>query len=199
MFNLTETEKRGLAAIDQDRLERFIDAAILNEWFGDMENMDFYACDSHVMRHLRIFEERLADYRNSKAAEKRRRTLYSAEKAGRELSFAASQMKERLAREIKDGKLFRIDNFLHPPIHFTADISVRIAYQWRQAEADEWSYGAMTVRHRFKKISDLGETPKRKQSAWKVEEERQADLYAVWDHLRKLAQLSLQVSIGTQL
>ncbi|WP_395541061.1 hypothetical protein [Neotabrizicola sp. sgz301269] len=194
MLNLTDSEKVGLASIDLCELHAQIDRAIRCERVGTWDKIDFHACGPYVMQHLRTFESRMTDYRNSKSVEKRKRTLYAVEKAGRDLSFAVSQMKDRMERETKEGEHFYVDDIHFPPGTLTENLMVRVAFKWRRSIDEDWSYGGITVRHRYTKLRvyDGIPRPQRKPSAWKIDEDRQSDLFAVWQHLYHLTQFALQ-------
>lgn len=196
LINLEDREKRAIAAIDKRELDRLIDEAITYEQHGKFSNLPLHDCGDYVSNKLRYFDGALADYRKAKSAKKREETLYLAQKAGRDLTFAVSQMKQRLEVEEREGQLFHVFDPSMPPFSLTENMRVRVSYRWRMSAEDDWNSGSILFKHKVRPRRDpyaaMQPKPKRKPSARKLAEDRENDLRREWEHLEQLAHWSVR-------
>lgn len=80
-----------------------------------------------------------------------------------------------------------------PPTRLTPDMSVRVMYQWRASSSESWTHGFIEFTHLVVSRKDYTQPPpKRKPSAAVAVRKQQEDLFAEWDHLRKLALWSVR-------
>lgn len=196
LINLEDREKRAIAAIDNRELDRLIDEAITYEQHGKFSNLPLHDCGDYVSSKLRSFDRALTEYRKAKSAKKREETLYSAQKAGRDLTFAIMQMKQRLEVEEREGQLFRVFDPSMPLITPTDNMRVRVNYRWRSSAEDDWNSGSILFKYKFRPRRDpytlTQPKPKRKPSARKLAEDRENELRREWEHLEQLAHWSVR-------
>lgn len=180
--NLSETEKSAIASIDGQELDKLIDQAIYAEKLGDLYKLPLSNCGIYVSGKLSHFRQALSKYGQAKAAKKRSETKYDAEKAGRDLSFAFSQMKRRLEEEAKDGEIFYVYDQIYWPSRFNADLTVRVNYRWRRSVDEDWNHGSITFVHKVVFRPDFSRlAPKRKPSAAKQAQDLQDQLARTWE------------------
>lgn len=192
-INISREEQSAISDIDASELDRLIDKAIQGEQSGDLHRLPLTRCGTYVSTKLHYFDQALTRHRIAKSARKREETGDALRRAGRELSFAFSAMKQRMETEQAEAELFQIDDQIIPPYRFTKTMSVRVSFRWRQTIADEWQRGSITFVHQHDPRPDYTTpTPKRKTSAAKQEEQLQNQLYQTWEHLMSGALCSVR-------
>ncbi|MFG1433019.1 hypothetical protein V5F44_10060 [Xanthobacter sp. V2C-8] len=191
-INISRDEQDAIKAIDARELDKLIDKAIQNEQSGDLHRLSLTCCGTYVSTKLHHFDQALARHRLAKSARKREETGDALRRAGRELSFAFSAMKQRMETEQVEAELFRVDDQIMPPYRFTKQMSVRVGYRWRRTIEDEWQWGSITFVHHHDPRPDYTPAPKRKPSAAKQEQELQDRLYQTWEHLMRGALYSVR-------
>lgn len=190
LINLDESEVRAISAIDMDELRTLIDQAIRDEQSLPLSRVPLRACGPYVSAKVSDFSEALGRYRAGNSAAKREDTLYYADKAGRELVFAVSQMKSRLEIEQREGQTFKVFDPLLAYFEPSEKMRVRVDYRWRSDAQSEWTNGSIEFHHEVP--SDFGlptfgvTTPKRKPSRAAVLEARRRRLHEEWEHLLQL-------------
>lgn len=190
---ISDGEATAIKAIDGHDLDELIDKALMDRSAGELHRLPLSRCGSHVATKLHHFESALRKYRDAKSSKKMEETRYLAERAGRDLSFAFSSMKVRLAAEERDRQFFRIDDQIHVPWTFSKDLSVRVSFRWRRAVEDPWTFGTITFHHEAtpNRRYDLPR-PKRKPSPAKQAQELQEELSRTWEQLRTMALYSVR-------
>lgn len=185
-INIPEDEARALGAIDARELNRLIDDALREERATPLFGLSLMDCGPYVAGRLRTFERALADHAQARAPRKRAETDDRARRAGRDLAYAVSAMKHRLAREKKDGQLFHVDDRIMPPLHFGYRLSVCIGFRWRRSADEEWTYGNITFHHEVDSRPDYTvPVPKRRPSAARQAQEAQEKLFRTWEDLTR--------------
>lgn len=193
MINLTDREKTAISDIDERELESLIDKALQNERVGGLHQLFPSDCGSYLATELHKFERSLRELAESKSAQKRERKRSEAMRAGRNLSFALSQMKDRVKREIEDGLMFYVDDHIFWPHHFHKDLRVSVSYKWRQTVENPWTHGRIEFNHQHNPRPDYtAPHPKRKPSAAKQKQDLQDALSREWEHLKDLALFSVR-------
>ena len=193
LFNLTESEKQAIKSIDESELHRLISVALDREQLGELNQMPLNECGLFVSRVVHRFGAKLAEYRASKAAKKRDRTLYDARRVGNELSSAVAQMKTRVKEEEKDAQYFHIEERPYWPTRFSRNLGVTVSYRWREKSNDEWHYGSIAFIHKAsEKLGDWRDRYTRKPSAARREEMLQDELSQIWEALRMQAHYSVR-------
>lgn len=196
LINLEDREKRAIAAIDNGELDRLVDEAITYEQHGKLNNLPLHDCGDYVSSKLRYFDRALADYRKAKSAKKREETRYSAQKAGRDLTFAVRQMKQRLEVEEREGQIFHVFDPSMPLVAPSENMRVRVSYRWRESPENDWNSGSILFKYKFRPRRDpytlTQPKPKRKPSARKLAEDRENELRREWEHLEQLAHWSVR-------
>lgn len=192
-INISRDEQDAISTIDANELDKLIDKAIRDEQSGDLHRLSLTRCGTYVSTKLHYFDQALARHRIAKSARNREETGDALRRAGRELSFAFSAMKQRMETEQAEAELFRVDDQIMPPYRFTKAMSVRVSYRWRRTIADEWQWGSITFIHQHDPRPDYARSaPKRKPSAAKQEQELQNQLYQTWEHLMRGALYSVR-------
>lgn len=185
-INIPDDEKHALGRVDARELDRLIDDALREESATRLFSLPLADCGPYVAGRLRSFERALADHGQARAPRKRAETGERARRAGRDLAYAVSAMKHRLAQEEKDGQLFHVDDRIMPPTHFSNRLSVCIGYRWRRSTEEEWNYGSITFHHDVDPRPDYAApVPKRKLSASQQAQETQERLYQTWEDLTR--------------
>lgn len=196
LINLSDREKQAIGAINSGELHDLVDQAIRSEHLGKLSSSPLYDCGEYVATKLRYFDQALAAYRIAKSAKKLEETLYSAHKAGGDLTFAFGQMKQRLEVEEREGQLFFVCDPTMPPFGLTENMQIRVSYRWRRTTEDEWTSGSIIFKHKVRPRIDYHALalpkPKRKPSARKLAEDRENDLLREWEHLERLAHWSVR-------
>lgn len=192
-ISISRDEQDALKAIDNRELHNLVDQAIREERTGELRRLPLTRCGSYVSTQLHYFDQALARYRLAKSARKREETGDALRRAGRDLTFAVDAMKRRMETEQADAQLFQIDDQIMPPYRFSKQMSVRVSYRWRRTIEDEWQWGSITfVHHHDPRPDYTAQTPKRKPSATKQEQELQNRLYQTWEHLMRGALYSVR-------
>lgn len=185
-INIPEEEARALSAIDAKELNRLIDDALREERAAPLFSLPLTDCGPYVAGRLRTFERALADHAQARALRKRAETDDRVRRAGRDLAYAVSAMKHRLAGEEKDGQLFHVDDQIMPPLHFENRLSVRIVFRWRRSIDEEWTYGNITFHHEVDPRPDYSvPVPKRKPRVARQVQEKQERLFRTWEDLTR--------------
>ncbi|WP_428699346.1 hypothetical protein [Stappia sp.] len=194
LLNLTDSEKRAIAAINSGELDELIDSAIRFERFGELSRLPLRNCGEFVSGRLRYFEEALAAYRIAKSVKNREAKLYSARKAGSDLSFAVDQMKQRLEVEERENHLFYVFDPVFTPFNLSENMHVRVSYRWRRRTEDEWTSGSILFKYNARPRIDnyWRDKSRRKPSAKKLADDRETDLRHQWEHLVQLAHWSVR-------
>ncbi|WP_374651019.1 hypothetical protein [Dongia sp.] len=192
-INISRDEQEAISAIDASELDTLIDKAIRHEQSADLHRLPLTRCGTYIATKLHYFDQALTRHRIAKSARKREETGDALQRAGRELSFAFSAMKQRMETEQAEAELFQIDDQIIPPYRFTKTMSVRVSYRWRQTNAEEWQRGSITFVYQHDPRPDYTTpAPKRKPSAAKQEEQLQNQLYQTWEHLMRGALYSVR-------
>ncbi|OIQ42811.1 MAG: hypothetical protein BM560_01110 [Roseobacter sp. MedPE-SWde] len=193
MINLTDREKVAISNIDDRELETLIDQALQTERSAGLHQLFPSDCGSYLTTELQKFERSLRELAVSKSAQKRDRKRSEALRAGRNLSFAVSQMKERVKTEAEDGQLFYVDDQIYCPHHFSKELRVNVSYRWRRTVEDPWAHGRIEFRHQHSPRPDYFlPRPKRKPSAAKQKKDLQDTLSREWEYLKDLALFSVR-------
>lgn len=192
-INIPSDEQHAFKMIDANELDRLIDQVIREERLGDLHRLSLSRCGQFISTKLHYFERALMKHREAKSPRKRAETEYDLRRAGRELSFAFTDMKNRMETEERERQLFLIDDRIMPPYSFSTHLSVRVSYRWRRTIDGEWISGSIIFIH------DVGQGPdylmrlaRRKPGAYKQEEDRQARLYETWEYLKRGALYSVR-------
>ncbi|MER8733455.1 hypothetical protein NKJ23_21050 [Mesorhizobium sp. M0184] len=196
LINLSHREKQAIGAINSSELHDLVNQAISSEHLGKLSSLPLYDCGEYVATKLRYFDRALAAYRIAKSAKKREETLYSAHKAGSDLTFAFAQIKQRMEVEERESQLFFVYDPTMPPFGLTQNMQVRVSYRWRRATGDEWTSGSIVFKHKVRPRLDClalaQPKPKRKPSARKLAENRESDLHYEREHFERLAHWSVR-------
>lgn len=190
--NISRNEYEALKTVDLEVLRQRIKQCINEEKSYGLRDHQLDACGFPVITHVGIFERALTEYCQAKSPKKRAETLYSAERAGRNLVDAVSNQKALADQQQQERTLFYVEDQIIPPTRFTNKLSVRINYQWRKTPDDSWTAGSINFTHDVKPQHDfMAPRPARKPSAARKEQERQDSLYREWENLKNLALFSL--------
>ncbi|MCV3211683.1 hypothetical protein OHD62_34285 [Mesorhizobium sp. YC-39] len=195
-INLSDREKQAIGAINSGELHDLVDEAMRSEHLGKLSSLPLYDCGEYVATKLRYFDRALAAHRIAKSAKKREETLYSAHKAGSDLTFAFGQMEQRLEVEEREGQLFFVCDPTILPFGLTQNMQMRVSYRWRRTTEDAWTSGSIIFKYKVQPRFDYDALaqpkPKRKPSARKLAEDRENDLLREWEHLGLLAHWSVR-------
>ena len=187
-INLTEGEKRALAAIDRDRLRQAVEMAMDGGSLGEMGRLPLGDCGPSVAQELRYFLDAVRKYREAKSWRKVEETRDTANRAGRNLMFAIDGMQQRMEVEEREGDFFHVSDLVVHPITFRPKMDVRVSYRWRKSVEDDWKHGDITFTHVHEPRPSYGvSAPKRKPSAAKRAAALQEEMGREWDHLRLTA------------
>ncbi|MCG8274169.1 hypothetical protein MIC97_22735 [Aquamicrobium sp. NLF2-7] len=196
LLSLSDREKQAIRSIDSGVLRDLVDQAITSEHLGGLSKLPLDDCGDYVANKLRHLDSALAAYRIAKSAKKREETLYSAHKAGSDLTFAFGQMKQRLEVEERESQLFVIYEPTMAPLRVAQVMQVRVSYRFRRTIEEEWTSGSIVFKHtsrpRFDFHALAQPKPERKPSARKLAEERESELLREWEHLERLAHWSVR-------
>jgi hypothetical protein len=185
---ISQYEKAGLKAIDEQVLRQHIDDAIWNRSPSDLYDLPLSKCGQHVSRHLNMFVQALAEYTKAKSSQKRAETESRAQDAGRKLIYAVQDMQSRLEEEEKELQLVQIDEPISSPAHFSEQIDVRISYRWRRTVDVQWTRGSIVFTHKVDmRPNRYIPVPKKPLSAAKQEDARQEQLYEHWKRFKWMA------------
>ena len=183
VINLSENEKRSLAAIDERDVQQAIDQAVSDVRSTSLRRFPLFECGQFVAAKLRQLEEALIRHSGAKAPRKRDETRRELERAGRDLSFAVGQMKRRMLEEEKDAQFFHVDDQVMPPYKFTKELRLRVSYRWRRAIDHDWTYGSITFCHEVDPRPKFPLPPPRKKlTAARQQQELQDRLFHTWEY-----------------
>jgi hypothetical protein len=192
-INVPRNEQDALDAIDSSTLSSFIDECLRDGYPYALQPMGLDSCGPFVASNLRRFEGALSEYRQSKAPKKLAATRTEALLAGSDLLAAVQQMKARVETEKRQAELFYIDDHIQPPFRFTEQLTVKVHYRWRPTTENEWAHERIEFLHRFDpRPNYLYPQPTRKGSAAQQARDRQDELHAEWEHLRRQALWSVR-------
>lgn len=184
MINLPENEKKAIAALDGQEIDRLIREAIQSERSIALGHR-LYNCGAHIASRLRYFDEALARHRAAKSTKKRAQTESEVRHEGYDLSGAVSAMQNRVREDQNDAERFFVDDCIFTPHRFAKRLDVRVSFRWRPAPDSSWEHGSITFEHEVDLRPVPGQiVPKRKPSAAHQERQRQDQLYGTWEHLR---------------
>ena len=193
MSNLTDREKEAITNIDERELETLIDQALQYERAAGLHQLFPSDCGNYLAAERHKFERSLRELAESKSAKKRDQKRSEAVRAGRNLSFALSQMKARVKTELEDGQLFYVDDHVYWPQHFSKELRVSVSYKWRRTVEDPWTHGRIEFHHQHNPRTDYtSPRPKRKPSVAKQKQDLQDTLAREWEHLKDLALFSVR-------
>ncbi|HAA44896.1 MAG: hypothetical protein XD36_2822 [Halomonas sp. 54_146] len=190
---ITSAEKEALKSIDSDELDLAIRECVRSVKPSQLYGFNLESCGLYVSNKLRYFQKSIDSHSRAKSSKKRDETAESMRRAGDDLTHAVQQMQQRMEEEEKDNLLFRIDDNIFLPSHYSDRLEVKLRYQWRKNTTDDWKHGTIT----FLYTPDLSPDyrfplPKRKPSASKLAQERQDQLHREWEHLKLLSLHSLR-------
>lgn len=195
LVNLDDRTRDAIASIDQERLSDLVNEAIRSGYVGELSRLPLYSCGEMVTGKLAYFDRTLTAHRSAKSAKKRERTEYDARKAGSDLIWAVSMMKDRLETEEREGQLFYVFDPMFPAHLLTKRMSARVTFRWRRSANGEWTQGSIVFNHEVRPRFDIYEAtrpkPKRKPSVAELDGKREEELYREWSHLEKLAHWSV--------
>ncbi|KAF0813929.1 hypothetical protein IGB42_01608 [Andreprevotia sp. IGB-42] len=192
-INISRSEYEALKAIDSVVLSRVIDQCVDEEYSSALLAFRLNNCGPFVASKLRMFENSLSEYRRFKAPKRRSEARADALRAGADLHYAVQQMKMRGEMEERQAEFFYIDDHVQPPVSFTDHLTVRVHYRWRISPENEWVYGSIEFSHKSDPLSDFQHTqPVRKKSAAHQAKDRQDELYAEWEALKRQALWSVR-------
>lgn len=192
-INLPREQQWAILGVDLNTLEAAVDRCLSEEQTWLLSDVALHDCGDFVASNLRAFERAIASYGKAKAHAKREGTRYAAQRAGSDLLHAVQQMKGRVEIEQQEELLFRIDDQILPPSHFSKRLTVRIRYHWRSSPAGEWTHRQTTFSYDHSPIPDYTQpVPKRKPSAAKAASDHQDRLYREWEHLKIQALCSVR-------
>lgn len=184
MINLPESERKAIAALDGQEIERLIREAIQTESSVELGRR-LYDCGAHIASRLRYFDKALGHYREAKSAKKRAQTESEVRHEGYDLSGAVAAMQNRVREDQEDAERFFVEDRIFPPHRFTRRLDVRMSFRWRAAPDSSWEHGSITFEHEVDLRPFPGlSVPKRKPSAAQQERQLQDELYGTWEHLR---------------
>lgn len=187
ILNVPRDEADAIKAVDSAVLKGVIDRCLADEHPTAIRSLGLRGCGPYISTKLHAFELSLSDDAKAKAAKRRAETEYDARKAGRDLAHAVQQMKQRVATEEQEGKLFFVEDRLAPPTLISPHLDVTISYRWRESMDQEWQYGSVRFSHVVEFHRDYSvPAPARKPSAAQQRRDRDAELYRQWEHLRDL-------------
>jgi hypothetical protein len=193
VINLTCREKEAISNIDERELETLIDQALQYERAAGLRQLFPSDCGSHLAAELHKFERSPGELAEAKSAKNRDQKRTEAVRAGRNLSFALSQMKARVKTELEDGQLFYVDDQIYWPQHFSKELRVSVSYKWRRTVEDPWTHGRIEFHHQHNPSTDYtSPRPKRKPSVAKQKQDLQDTLSREWVHLKDLALFSVR-------
>jgi hypothetical protein len=176
--------KDAVKAVDMRELEELVDQALWMQRASPLYALHLSNCGSYVADRLRRFERELEGLAEAKAARKREEMKARAWSAGSDLRWAIRDVLHRIEEEEKELRLCRVDDVITPPLRPSERIQVRVGYQWRRSEDDEWTYGSITFIQEVDMRPDyLAPAPKRKAGAAKLREEREETLVRHWEDL----------------
>lgn len=184
-INLPSEERESIQAIDSNVLDRLIEQCLSDGRLDAIRTIRFDGCGPYISSRALEFKTAIAAFAKAKTARKRDETEARARRAGRDLSHAVCQMKERVQAEEKDGLVFQIDDQIIPPSRLGNELSVRVGFRWRDSIEAEWEYGSITFTHNVEIRDEYTRLQKRRPTAAKLEQDRQDTLYREWDQLMK--------------
>lgn len=184
MINLPDDERKAIAALDGQEIDRLIREAIQSERSIELGRR-LYNCGAHIASRLRYFDKALARHRAAKSAKKRAQTESEVRHEGYDLSGAVTAMQNRVREDQEDAERFFVEDRIVPPHRFTKRLDVRVSFRWRPAPDSSWEHGSITFEHEvdLRPVPGLS-VPKRKPSAAQQERQLQDELYGTWEHLR---------------
>ena len=185
-INIPDREREALKQLDAKALDELIRQCVREERATPLYPLALGRCGLYIAVKLQEFERALADYGRAKAEKKRASTLYDAERAARDLSYAVTQMQDRVKTEETNEQRFYVNDQIMQPLSFSEELAVRVNYRWRPTTEEQWTHGSVTFHHRVKTQPNLTAVqPKRKSSASQQERERQTRLQNEWNALMK--------------
>lgn len=190
-INISRDEQDAIEAIDIRELNRLIDQSIENEHSTDLHRLSLTRCGTYVSSKLYAFDQALVKYRIARSVRKREETADALRRAGGDLSFAFSAIKQRMETEQAEAELFRVDDQIMAPYSLSRTLRVRVSYQWRRTVEDAWQWGSITFLHQHDPRPDYM-APKRKLSRAKQAQELQNELRQTWEQLMRCALYSVR-------
>ena len=186
-------EVDALNAVDARALDKAIERCLEDRHSYALHVFQLDACGPYVARKAREFDGALRAFAAARASRKTESTGSMARRKGGSLGSALRRAQEAVETEAREGETFRVFDDVLPPARFTPDMSVRVGYQWRASINDTWTHGSIEFTHVVVPRRDYTRPPpKRKPSAAVAARKQQEDLYARWDHLRKLSLWSVR-------
>jgi len=186
-------ELEALSAVDARALDAAIHRCldVRNSYALNAFRLD--ACGPYVASKAREFDAALRAFAAAKASKKIESTGSMARRKGGSLGSALRRAQEAVETLAWEGETFHVFDDVLPPTRFTPDMSVRVNYQWRASTSSPWTHGSIEFTHRLVSKKDYAQPPsKRVPSAAMAARKQEDDLFAEWDHLRKLALWSVR-------
>ncbi|MFY1664322.1 hypothetical protein [Pseudomonas sp. Pseu.R1] len=187
-INVPADQRKAIAALDVSRLDELLDQCLREERLVGLSDLRLYDCGDYIREQLRIFEKAVQGHSAAKAPKKRAQTEHDVRRAGSSLISAVHQMQSRIEREQREDELFVVDDNVGQPYLHSNRLSVSVSYRWRSQASEPWEFGSIkfTHTHQFAPAY-LSAQPRRKPSAAAQATAKEAELFQVWDHLRRLA------------
>ncbi|RQU40852.1 hypothetical protein DF142_17235 [Burkholderia cenocepacia] len=187
-LNLSQSEHEALKAIDTGVLARLLEQCLRDVRADALGVLPLGHCGLYISTKLRHFRQALLAHAEARSTQKRAEMESCARLAGDDLRAAILHMKYRAEAEREEALLFKVDDMITPPFHYSQPVRVRVRYEWRQTSDGQWQHGSITFSH----IVDLEpnyalSAPKRKPSAAARDREKQDKLCRNWEQLKSLA------------
>ncbi|WLT40268.1 hypothetical protein NON20_23675 (plasmid) [Synechocystis sp. B12] len=188
-LNLTPEQHDALEALDRYDLGEVLDLCQTSRSAVALLDLRLDRCGAYVAAKARAFEREVARAAAAKSAKKCSATAEAARRAASDLEFAIEQMRGRSKIEKSEREFFYVDDHIAPPLRATDWVRVVISYRWRPRINDAWSHGTITFTYQIPNerlpAPDLVR-PTRKRSPRQRQQDREAEFYSVWQHLKML-------------
>lgn len=192
-INIPNTVRDVLKTLDLEQLATLIAQIVSDGRPGATHILGLEGCGPYVTSCRRIFEQALTEHSKAKSSATRQRTESNVRSTADKLMDSIRQMISRLEIEEKESSFFYIEDRILPPSRFSENLIVRINFQWRSEENNDWRFGSICYRYTANFDSGLESCQVvGKLSAARKEQDRQGLLCREWEHLAQLALSSLR-------
>lgn len=185
MLYLPESEKIALYSVDGHEHWKAIANAVDHQDMRYLSHLSLDRCGPAVAGRRDELAISIAKLRESQSSLTRRRRRVDVDRAARALSFVLNALIERARKEDEDRKLFVVNHLVDPPLALREEMSVWVSFSWRRSEEDQWSYGHIVFKHRYRPRISVDDAKRaRKRSAAQREDDLEAALEREWTYLR---------------